>query len=84
MDDYLDCLFQYVLEMRLCERIRSSLEYQQASNESMRKMEILKSTLTHEQKTALNEFLSANGHLLNMDEYIIFQEAIALGKWMAR
>lgn len=84
MDDYLDFLFDYVLETRLDEIARASAEYQRAAAEALRRSEALDAMLTKEQKTALDELLSADSRVLTMDERILFQEAVALGKWMAR
>lgn len=84
MDNYLNCLFDYVLETRLDEHARSSVEYRQAAADALRKSDILESMLTPEQKAALDALLAADGRILAMDEHIIFQEAVALGKWMAR
>lgn len=84
MDDYLDCLFEHVLEPRLDERARASAEYQRAADDALRKSDILESMLAPEQKAALDALLAADSRILTMDERIIFQEAVALGKWMAR
>lgn len=84
MDTYLDFLFNYILEIRLNELTRPSAEYQRAAAKALEQSDILESMLTPAQKAALDEFLSADSRLLTMDEQYIFQEAVALGKWMAR
>lgn len=84
MNDYLDCLFNYILETRLNKITRTSVEYQRASAEALHKSDALEAMLTSAQKAALDDFLAADSHMVTIDEHIIFQEALALGKWMAR
>lgn len=84
MDDYLDCLFDYVLETRLDQRARAAAEYQRLAADALRKSDALEAMLSPDQKAALDALLAADSRVLVMDERIIFQEAVALGRWMAR
>lgn len=84
MDDYLDWLFSYLLETRLDRCLQESGIYLQAAEALQEKAEALEARLDGEQKALLDDFCSAESHLLLLEEQTVFREAVALGKWMAR
>ncbi|MDO4314923.1 MAG: hypothetical protein Q4C45_04035 [Oscillospiraceae bacterium] len=83
MDDYLDCLYTYVQENGIPQHLWTP-EYRQASAQRESALAALENMLSPEQQAALERVRSAESVLYTYEDMALFQEAIILGKWMAR
>lgn len=83
MDDYLDCLYTYIQENCIPQHLWSP-EHRQASARRESALAALENMLSPEQQAALEHFRSAESALYAYEDMALFQEAILLGKWMAR
>ena len=83
MDNLWDCLYTYVQENCIPRHLHTS-EHHQAAAQRESALTALENMLSPEQQAALEQFRSAEAVLYACEDMFLFQEAIALGKWMAR
>lgn len=84
MDAYLDSLYLHFLENRLDEYLRASTAHQLLCQRRDEAWNALAAGFTPEQTTALDTFFCATSAVCAEEARLVFQEAIQLGKWMAR
>ena len=70
MDGYLDCLYRYILDHLLLDARLDLIDYSRWNNRRDFAWEALEKALTPEQ--------------LRLEDRLLFQEAVSLGKWMVR
>ena len=84
MDEYLQCLYNYILEVRRDETLLKLPEYRMERISLLAAMRAMDAALSTEQQKAVNAFLSCQSRLSVLEDEWLFQEAMALGKWLAR
>lgn len=84
MDEYLETLYHYILEIRRSDHLVKSKEFQTCQQEILQAWEALESVVSSEQQQALDSLFSARAQLSFFEEQWLFLEGIALGKWLAR
>lgn len=84
MDEYLKCLYCYIIDSHRADTLLHSLEYQVRSQSAFRAWERLEDELSQAQLTAVDEYMSEYAQLSGLEKDWIFQEGVALGRWMAR
>ena len=84
MDEYLGCLYNHILEVRRDETLLKTPEYRMRRTAMLTAMRAMDAVLSEEQQKAVNVFLSCQFHLSVLESDWLFQEAVSLGKWMAR
>ncbi len=83
MDSYLKCLYDHVMECLLrCPR-PDMAEYGLRAAEQGRAWEDLKQALSPEQIQLVEAYQAAQSRVFALEDEWLFQEAVALGKWMA-
>ncbi len=83
MDEYLQCLYDYILEVRRDETLLKTPEYRTARGEMLRAWESMEAALTGEQREIVERLLSARETVYCREDEWLFLEGIALGRWMA-
>ena len=84
MDEYLQCLYQYVLDHLLLDARMDFVDYNRWTERQKLAWEALKGALTHEQLELVEEYHSACDGKRFLEDGLLFQTAVSLGKWMAR
>lgn len=84
MDAYLDCLYQHISENLFQDARLSLLEYSRWSACQDAAWKALVESLSHEQLKLVEEYWAACDGKRYLEEKLLFQKAVALGKWMAR
>lgn len=84
MDDYLCCLFQYVSENLLVDARLDLLDYNRRNESQETAWAALKAALTPEQLRLVEDYASACSGKRFLEDQLLFQKAVALGKRMAR
>lgn len=84
MDEYLQCLYNYILEVRRDETLLKTPEYHTERKSLLAAMRAMDAVLSEEQQKMVNRYLSCQSRLSVLEDAWLFQEAVALGKWMAR
>lgn len=84
MDEYLRCLYNYILEVRRDEILLKTPEYRTERRSLLAAMRAMDAALSEEQQKMVNSFLSCQSRLSVLEDEWLFREAVALGRWMAR
>lgn len=84
MDEYLDCLYRYVLDHLLLDVRLDLIDYNRRSMRENMAWDALEKSLTPEQLDLVEEYQSACGDMRFLEDELLFQKAIALGKWLAQ
>ncbi|WP_300412008.1 hypothetical protein [uncultured Oscillibacter sp.] len=84
MDEYLDCLYQYVSDRLEADAQLDLIEYSRRSDEQNTAWAALKTALTPEQLHLVEDYRAAWCGLRFLEDRLLFQKAVSLGKWMAR
>lgn len=84
MDEYLDCLYQYVSDRLEADAQLDLIEYNRRSDEQNTAWAALKTALTPEQLHLVEDYRAAWCGLRFLEDRLLFQKAVSLGKWMAR
>lgn len=84
MDEYLQCLYNYILEVRRDETLLKLPEYRMERISLLAAMRAMDAALSEEQQKIVNRYLSCQSRLSVLEDEWLFQEAMALGKWLAR
>ena len=82
MDDYLDCLYRYILDHLLLDARLDLIDYSRWNNRRDFAWEALEKALTPEQLRLVEDYKDACCGLRDMEDRLLFQEAVSLGKWM--
>ena len=83
MDDYLDCLYRYTLDHLLLDVRLDLIDYSRWNNRQDIAWEALAKALTPEQLQLVEYYRDACCGLRDLEDRLLFQEAVSLGKWMA-
>ena len=83
MDEYLQCLYNYIMETRRDETLMRTYEYRKRRTAMLTAMHFMEATLTEEQRKTVDSYLSLQSKLTVMESDWLFQEGVALGRWMA-
>lgn len=83
MDEYLDCLFQYVSENLLLDARLDVIDYSRWNERQDMAWAALKNALTPEQLRLVEDYKDAWCGLRFLEDRLLFQKAVSLGKWMA-
>lgn len=84
MDTYLKCLYDHIMEHLLDSERLDMPEYKRRTTTQDLAWYALAHTLTPEQLHLLSLYQTAQSHVFVLEDQWLFQEAVALGKWMAR
>lgn len=84
MDVYLKCLYDHIMEHLLDNKRPDMPEYRRRSTTQDLAWYTLTQTLTPEQLHLLELYQTARAHVFALEDQWLFQEAVSLGKWMAR
>ncbi|MCI9331723.1 MAG: hypothetical protein HFG05_06045 [Oscillibacter sp.] len=84
MDVYLDCLYQHVLEHLETDAHVDLVDYRRWRTARDMAWSALEEALTFEQLRLVENYASAGAGLRDQEDRLLFQKAVALGKWMAR
>lgn len=84
MDEYMQCLYDHVMEHILLHPHPDMAEYSLRSADQNRAWNDLKNVLTAEQLRLLEDYQTAKARVCSLEDEWLFQEAVALGKWMIR
>ncbi len=83
MDDYLDCLYRYTLDHLLLDVRLDLIDYSRWNHRQDIAWEALAKALTPEQLHLVEDYRDACCGLRDLEDRLLFQEAVSLGKWMA-
>lgn len=83
MDEYLQCLYNYILEVRRDETLRKTPEYRMERISLLTMMRTMDADLSKEQQKIVNRYLSCQSRLSALEGEWLFQEAVSLGRWLA-
>lgn len=84
MDEYLDCLYQYVSSHLLLDVRLDMIDYSRWNARQDMAWAALKGALTPEQLNLVEDYRDAWCGLRFLEDRLLFQKAVSLGKWMAR
>lgn len=84
MDEYLDCLYQYVSNHLLLDARLDVIDYSRWNARQKLAWEALEKALTPDQLNLVEDYQSACGGMRFLEDQLLFQKAVSLGKWMAR
>ena len=84
MDAYLDCLYQHISENLFQNAQLNVQEYSRWNACQDVAWKALGELLSHEQLKLLDEYQAACNGKRYLEEKLLFQKAVSLGKWMAR
>ena len=83
MDTHLRCLYNYITENKSIASRESLTTYRHCLAKSDAAYQKMEKSLTAEQLGFVEDYLEARSVLSSMETGRIFEEAVALGKWMA-
>lgn len=83
MDDYLDCLYRYTLDHLLLDVRLDLIDYSRWNHRQDIAWEALEKALAPEQLQLVEDYRDACCGLRELEDRLLFQEAVSLGKWMA-
>ncbi len=84
MDDYLQCLFEHISERLFLDARIDLLDYDRWNERRDTAWSALKQALTHEQLALVEEYQSACNGKQHLEDQLLFQAAVDLGRRMAR
>ena len=83
MDEYLHCLYQYVLDHLFLDARMDLVDYNRWETRRKAAWKALSESLTEEQMYLVEDYQTACGGKQFLEDELLFQKAVALGKWMA-
>lgn len=84
MDEYLQCLYRYVLDHLLLDTRMDFIDYNRRVKSENLAWDALAVALTPEQIELVENYHNACAKTRFLEDELLFQKAVALGKWMAR
>ena len=84
MDAYLNCLYQYVSDHLLLDVRLDLIDYSRWTERQNMAWNALKEALSPEQIDLVEDYRAAWSGRHFLEDELLFQEAVDLGKWMAR
>ena len=84
MHEYLECLMDYIWEKHTGKQVHASATYRKKSREASTAYKTLVSSLDGKQVETLETFCNARDAMADVERALIFQEGVALGKWMVQ
>lgn len=83
MDEYLRCLYDYILEVRRDDTLLKMPEYRAAHENLLQAWDAMEAALTGEQQEIVDRLLTAKENVYIREDEWLFLEGVSLGKWMA-
>lgn len=84
MDEYLQCLYHYILDHLLLDARLDLIDYNRWTTRQKLAWNALEKSLTPEQLDLVEDYQSACGGKRFLEDELLFQKAVTLGKWMAQ
>jgi len=84
MDEYLQCLYNYILEVRRDDTLLKTPEYRAMRKDMVQAWDAMEAALTGEQQEIVDRLLTAKEKVYSREDEWLFLEGIALGRWLAR
>ena len=84
MDAYLHCLYQYISENLLQDARLNVIKYSRWTERQDAAWDALKKALSPEQLELVENYRDGWSGKRLLEDEILFQQAVDLGKWMAR
>ena len=84
MDEYLQCLYEYILEVRRDETLLRTAEYRSGRVSLLSAMQAMEAALTEEERKKVDHYLTCQSRLSVLESDWLFREAVALGEWLSR
>ena len=84
MDEYLQCLYNDILEVRRDETLLKTPEYRTHRTAMLFAMRLIEDSLSEEQQKAFDRYLTCYSNLSILESDWLFHEGVALGKWLAQ
>ena len=84
MDEYLDCLYDHVRDTLLLDARLDMIDYSRWNARQDMAWEALKAVLTKEQLDLVEDYRDAWCGLRSLEDRLLFQKAVSLGKWMVQ
>nr|WP_325181697.1 hypothetical protein [uncultured Oscillibacter sp.] len=84
MDEYLDCLFHYVLDHMHVDARLDLIDYSRCNAAEDMAWKALEKALTSEQLNLVEDYKAALSGLRFLEDQLLFEKAVSLGKWMTR
>ena len=82
MHEYLEYLMDYIWENHTGKQVYTSATYWRKSREASEAYQTLVSNLDGKQVETLETFCNARDAMADVERAFLFQEGVALGKWM--
>ena len=83
MDEYLNCLMEYISSQRVGAQLKQSPQQKIDAEQADHAYDELLSGLTPPQKETLERFANARDAMTIREMELLFREGVLLGKWMA-
>lgn len=84
MDEYLKCLYDYVMEHVSASKYPDAEEYYHRMALQDKAWSAVKAALTAEQLKLVEDYQAARAGTWVLEDELLFQAAVSLGKWMVR
>lgn len=84
MDEYLRCLYDYIMEHLSASKHPDAEEYCRCIALQDKAWSALKAALTPEQLELVENYQTARARTCTLEDELLFQAAVSLGKWMVR
>jgi len=83
MNEYLRCLYDYILEVRRNDTLLKMPEYRTLRMELAQAWDAMEAALTGEQQEIVDRLMSARERVYSREDEWLFLEGVALGQWLA-
>ena len=84
MDEYLRCLYEYIQDQISAAHYPDPLEYRRRADAAEQAWRVLDDLLPPAQLRLVEDYRAAWTRLTSLEDELLFQAAVSLGKWMAR
>ena len=84
MDEYFQCLLDYIVEGHKTDSLLKTLEYQSQMKSVLKSWEAVENVLSQSQITTVDTYFSEYSQLSSLEKDWLSLEGVALGRWLAR
>lgn len=84
MDEYFQCLLDYIVEGHKTDSLLKTLEYQSQMKSVLKSWEAVENVLSQSQITTVDTYFSEYSQLSSLEKDWLFLEGVVLGRWLAR